>query len=189
MTKPIAMPRFLDVEASSLSMDSYPVEIAWSDPLGKIESYLINPYAIEAWTDWDYNSQQIHGISRKQCREDGLHPEQLCRIMSQSIQPGETIYADGGNFDANWVDILYEYGNDRSGFKYAQFYIKHSDEVMFPLLTAVEPDEKKCWQLYEQLKLKAREQVNGRHRAKVDVEYLLELWRLCIDYGGVASSG
>ena len=42
------MPRFLDIEASSLSNTSYPIEIAWSDGQGNIESYLINPYPIRS---------------------------------------------------------------------------------------------------------------------------------------------
>jgi len=83
------MPRFLDVEASSLSIDSYPIEIAWSDHQGNIERRLINPYAVDGWRDWDYNAQQMHGLSRKQCREEGIHPKQMCNLMSQSIKPGE----------------------------------------------------------------------------------------------------
>jgi len=171
------MPRFLDVEASSLSMDSYPIEVAWSDNFGIIESHLINPYAIEHWTDWDFNAQQIHGISRKLCREEGVHPRFLCNRMSKSIKPGETIYADGGPIDEGWIDVLYGEGSDLG---YAQFKIIHSDAVMLPLLQKIESDEKKVWQLYEQLKIEARKMVDGRHRATVDVQYLIELYRLCI---------
>jgi len=169
-------PRFLDVEASSLSMDSYPIEVAWSDNLGKIESHIINPSAIEYWKDWDYNAQQIHGISRKKCREEGVNPRFLCERMSKSIKAGETIYADGGPFDEGWVDVLYGEGSDLG---YAQFKIIHSDAVMLPLLQKIESEEKKVWQLYEQLKLEARKMVDGRHRAKVDVQYLIELYKLC----------
>jgi len=49
-----------------------------------------------------------------------------------------------------------------------------------PLLQKIESDEKKVWQLYENLKLEARKMVDGRHRATVDVQYLIELYRLCI---------
>jgi hypothetical protein len=172
----IAMPRFLDVEASSLGMDSYPIEIAWSDPSGAIECHLINPYTIEEWTDWDYNAQQIHGISRKQCREEGIAPEQLCKLMDQSIMPGEILYADGGAFDENWIDVLYGEGTSHG---YARFRVIHTDTIMIPLLTKIEADDHKRWQLYERLKLKARKIVGGRHRATVDVRYLIELWELC----------
>jgi len=43
----IQMPRFLDIEASSLSNISYPIEIAWSDEKGNIESHLINLFLLE----------------------------------------------------------------------------------------------------------------------------------------------
>jgi len=175
------MPRFLDVEASSLSMDSYPIEVAWSDNQGKIESHLINPYSVDNWTDWDYNAQQIHGISRKLCREEGVSAEQLCRRMKNSISRGEVIYADGGGFDRNWIDVLFQEGTQ---IGYAKFDIVHSDAVMLPLLQKTESDEKKVWQLYEKLKLEARKIVNGRHRAKVDVQYLIELYQLCVRMNG-----
>lgn len=171
------MPRFLDVEASSLGVNSYPIEIAWSDHLGNIESHLINPYAIEEWTDWDYNAQQMHGISRKQCREEGIHPERMCKIMSESIWPGEVIFADGLPLDDYWVDTLYGAG---SALGYAKFRIVHSDQVMIPLLMKIEFDDRNRWQLYERLKLEARKMVGSRHRAKPDVQYLIELWKLCL---------
>lgn len=173
----MTIPRFLDIEASSLGMDSYPIEVAWSDSFGNIESYLINPYAVEEWTDWDYNAQQVHGLSRKQCREEGTNPEWLCKHMDQSIMPGEVIYADGGPFDANWIDVLYDAGSIRGT---SQFKVIHSDTVMLPLLKNFEPDDKKRWQLYENLKLEARKMIGSRHRATPDVQYLIELWKLCL---------
>ncbi|WP_374088026.1 hypothetical protein [Methylomicrobium lacus] len=175
---PQPMPRFLDIEASSLSMDSYPIEVGWSDPEGNIESHLINPYAIEAWTDWDYNAQQVHGLSREQCRQEGIHPEWLCQRMSESVPAGEILYADGGGFDESWIDVLFSVS---SAFDHPPFRVVHTDAVMLPLLMKVEPDEKKRWQLYENLILQARATVGGRHRAGIDVRYLIELWRLCLN--------
>lgn len=42
---------FLDFEASSLSKQSYPIEVAWVFEDGRSEEYLIRPAPI--WTDWD----------------------------------------------------------------------------------------------------------------------------------------
>jgi len=102
--------------------------------------------------------------------------------MSQSIKAKELIYADGGEFDANWIDVLYGAG---SNLGYAQFVVTHSDTVMLPLLAEVEPDEKIRWQLYEELKVQARKDVKEQHRAKVDVQYLIELWKLCFSLSRV----
>lgn len=171
------LPRFLDIEASSLGPDSYPIEIAWSNAFGGIECHLINPSTIEVWTDWDFYAQhEIHGISRTMCEASGLHPQAICTLMNQSIKTGEKIYADGGRFDENWLDVLYGAGSERG---FANFKIVHSDVVMLPLLLKVEPNNKKCWHLYSELKAQARHIVKEQHRAVVDVQYLIELWRLC----------
>lgn len=176
------LPRFLDIEASSLSMDSYPIEIAWSDQAGKIESYLINPVTVNEWTDWDYNAQQMHGISRKRCQEEGVHPEFLCQRMNQSFRSGEVIYADGIPYDEWWIENLYAVGSV-DGF--AEFTIVHSDTLMLPLLMPAEIDQYKRWQIFEQLKMVARKKVGGRHRAMMDVQYLIELFQLCRAQAGV----
>ncbi len=171
------LPRFLDIEASSLGPDGYPIEIAWSDAFGDIECHLINPSAIETWTDWSfYAEHEIHGISRAMCQASGIHPLEICSLMNQSIKSGELIYADGGRYDENWVDVLYGVGSE-CGF--ANFKIVHSDVVMLPLLMKIEPDNRKCWHLYDKLKAEARDFVKEQHRATVDVQYLIELWRLC----------
>jgi len=174
----LMLPRFLDIEASSLYAESYPIEIAWSNELGDIESYLINPATVESWTDWDlYAEHEIHGISRALCQESGLHPQEVCTLMNQSIKAGDIIYADGGQHDENWVDILYGAGAERG---FANFKIVHSDVVMLPLLMKIESDNRKCWHLYDELKVQARNIVNEQqHRAAVDVQYLIELWRIC----------
>lgn len=169
-------PRFLDIEASSLSVKSYPIEVAWSDTAGNITSYLINPYSVADWTDWDYEAQQLHGISRKECRENGVHPSFLCQKLDQSILPKESVYADGGQIDQDWIDVLYSAGSKR---RVSAFSVIHSDVIMLPLLIAQETDPQRRWQLYEQLKHDARQQTPGRHRAANDVQYLIELFSLC----------
>ncbi|HEY8159127.1 MAG TPA: hypothetical protein VIF10_10545 [Methylobacter sp.] len=164
------------MEASSFNKTSYPIEIAWSDSGGAIETHLINPDGIQDWTDWDFHAEQIHGISRQLCRESGVHPKSLCRRMSQSIAPGELIYADGGQYDQDWIDVLYGAGS-KLGF--SQFKVIHSDSIMLPLLSSTESDSGKRWQLYEKLKADARKKVGGQHRAALDVQYLIELFLLC----------
>jgi len=173
----VVAPIFLDIEASSLDSKSYPIEIAWSDHYGNIESYLINPYHVVSWLDWDMHAQKIHGINRKLLREEGTEPRLVCDYMSKSIKDGTTIYADGGVFDQNWINVLFAEGTELG---VATFIVEHSDSVMLPLLTKIESDSRKRWQLYEELKVEARRMVNGQHRAKVDVEYLVELYKMCI---------
>jgi len=63
---------------------------------------------------------------------------------------------------------------------FAQFRIVHSDEVILPFLMKIEPDNKKRDQIYSELKDTARKIVKTQHRAVVDVQYLIELWKLCV---------
>ncbi len=175
----MTLPRFLDIEASSLDSESYPIEIAWSDFDGNIESHLINPYSVRRWTDWDFAAQSIHGISRKQCREEGVHPRWLCDRLSQSIKPGDIIYADGLPFDEWWMDALYAVG---STVGFAQFRILPTDSILLPLLAETEPDTKKCHSLFESLKQEVRQKIGKRHRAAADVQYLIELYRVCVRF-------
>lgn len=174
------LPRFLDIEASSLDiMNSYPIEVAWSDSMGAIVSHLVNPYLIKSWGDWDYFAQLIHGVSREQCREQGVHPNFVCEQMIQAIQPGEIIYADGWPYDEYWIDALFKAGSE---IGFSKFRVLHSDRLMLPILDKVGHEGNKL-ELYEQLKLSARAKVGGRHRANVDVQYLIELYRLCVKKG------
>jgi len=177
----VSLPKFLDVEASSLNVKSYPIEVAWSDSKGVIESYLINPKWVDEWNDWDFHAQSIHGISRKHCLENGSLPAFVCNRLSQSILPGETVFADGGQFDQDWIDELYAVG---SAIGYSKFRIIHSDVVLLPLLAKVEADHNKRRRIYEELKSVARCKIGirNRHRASADVQYLIELFHLCLAY-------
>ena len=176
----IVMPRFLDVEASSLSNQSYPIEIAWSDCYCNIESYLINPGFVAQWTDWDYRAEHIHGISRKKCTEEGVEPGFICDRMNNSITDGEYVYADGGCFDEHWVNVVFSEGSTHGSPK---FKIIHSDVVMLPHLEKIENNGTKRRNLYDSLKTEARKIVGGQHRAEIDVRYLIELYKLCSSMG------
>ena len=69
-------PIFLDCEASSLADDSYPIEIAWNNEDGTIESYLINIYRYPSgYDDWDRNAQALHGISKQYVSATGPEPQ------------------------------------------------------------------------------------------------------------------
>ena len=58
---------FIDFEASSLSADSWPIElgICWIDEQNKlrVEAKLIQPHASWQLSEWSEFSQKIHGIT------------------------------------------------------------------------------------------------------------------------------
>ncbi len=166
------IPCFLDFEASSLAMESYPIEVGWSLEDGSIESYLISPASVEGWTEWDAEAEKVHGIPRDETIADGKPPEWVCRRMNEQLA-GKTVYADAPRFDGRWLARLFE-----ACAIEPLFGLGDSDDLMVSILcpdnSDTVPGLVKLWQL----KQDARRLAKGRHRAAWDVEYLIRLWEL-----------
>src|SRR5262249_50334073 len=164
---------FLDFEASSLSNRSYPIEVAWTNEDASIESHLISPAAIEAWTDWDQEAERIHGIARPELVAHGLAPPAVCDRMIDQLA-GKTIYTDAPRFDGAWLDALFSAcGKDKSGIDLSNF-----DDLLVQTIRPDLPGRTQSLLTIEVLKQEARRQNPRRHRAAWDVEYLVKLWEL-----------
>ncbi len=100
------LPIFIDLEASSLSNASYPIEVAWNAPDGTIEAYLISPAHIPHWTDWSAKAEQLHGISRAALRTSGKPPSWICRRMNHQFA-GTVVYSDESDYDGMWLAALF----------------------------------------------------------------------------------
>lgn len=99
----------LDIEASGLADESYPIEIAWCSLDGK-ESYsaLINPDTAGGWDYWDsYAETAIHGLSRKQCREQGESVVTVTRAVGKLLEE-EPVFSDAHWQDQEWLERLFE---------------------------------------------------------------------------------
>ncbi len=164
---------FLDLEASSLSWNSYPIEIAWGNSLDNIENYLISPKNIKEWTDWSGDSEGLHGISRAMLMEKGVEPSVICSKFQQASQ-GCEVYTNNPCWDAMWLHKLFYF----AGQDIPSVDIKHSDELFSKTLCT--STEKRLEGLYFCLKLKRRvsDEMRNRHRASVDVEYLIRTYNL-----------
>ncbi len=164
------IPCFLDFEASSLAMESYPIEVAWSLEDGSIESHLISPMG--EWTDWDAEAEKVHGIPRAETIAEGKLPEWVCQRMNEQLA-GKTVYTDAPRFDGRWLARLFEACGTQP-----LFGLGDTDDLMVSILcpgaSDTVPGIVKLWQL----KQDARRLAKGRHRAAWDVEYLLRLWEL-----------
>jgi len=165
----MALPLFMDFEASSLSIDSYPIEVAFSDEKGNIESYLIKPEA--NWTDWSRIAEHdIHGISRELLSKEGQTAEWVVGRMRGKLK-GKTVYVDGGQYDEYWAERLFEYkGNtDRLPFRLGDFHELLVSE--FGLWTVMNNH------ILFDIKQRARKQVGKQHRAHADTAYLMAVYR------------
>lgn len=96
---------FLDCEASSLSENSHPIEIAWLDENGQGESYLINP--APGWDDWSAESEAIHKISREKLYLDGVAYHSVARRAQKVLcAPNAIVCADNPYWDRKWMSVL-----------------------------------------------------------------------------------
>jgi hypothetical protein len=94
---------FVDFEASGIHPECYPIEIGISGP-GLELSHLIKP--IQAWTYWDYNAQDLHGITREMLTEEGVDIEWLCEQLNAHFAH-QILWADS-NYDGWWMESLFE---------------------------------------------------------------------------------
>jgi len=99
----------LDIEASSLSDTSYPIEIAWCHIDGTDAfSTLINPESAGGWDDWDtYAETEIHRLSREQCCQEGQNVVVVAKKVEELLM-NHPVCSDAHGKDQQWLDRLFE---------------------------------------------------------------------------------
>lgn len=96
---------FLDFEASSLGQGSFPIEIGWMGEDGIGESHLIRPEP--GWTEWSWESEQVHGISRDMLAEHGKPAEEVARRVLEALRPERDVcISDAPDHDQYWLGML-----------------------------------------------------------------------------------
>lgn len=96
----------VDVEASGLHPDSYPIEIAWFDfESGEHDSFLIKPASY--WTYWDPIAESIHGIDQAELIMKGLSVFEASDRLLDRLR-GRTVYSDAVPYDSMWIEALLE---------------------------------------------------------------------------------
>lgn len=99
---------FIDFEASSLSAESWPIElgICWIDEQRKlrVEAKLIKPHASWQMSEWSESSQEVHGITLDEIKaaEDAMN---IAR-WAQSRLAGRLLLSDAPKFDSRWLNKL-----------------------------------------------------------------------------------
>jgi hypothetical protein len=177
----VKLPSFLDFEASSLTSDSYPIEVAWSLADGSVESHLISPAGIDTWEDWSLISQQVHGITREELLGHGKTPAWVCARMNEQLA-GQAVYTDNPAYDRMWLGKLFSVVKGSS----LRFRLGFVDELLFGL-TYPNPARRAAAMIeIREMKEEARRRVGGQHRAHLDVQYLIELWRIATGNESIA---
>ncbi|SNC59317.1 hypothetical protein SAMN04487881_0032 [Marinobacter sp. es.048] len=105
----------IDIEASGLSDESYPIEAAWC-ALDSDETFscLINPDTAGDWDHWDdYAELAIHGISREACRDTGENVVSVGRRLEKLLAEN-VVFSDAPGQDQIWIDRLFDSIGKRS---------------------------------------------------------------------------
>lgn len=162
---------FLDNEASSLNVDSYPIEIAWVWESGKSESFLIRPEP--DWTDWSEEAEALHGISRDALLREGSP----AALVAQRLLAGTEncrIVTDAPAFDRGWLKRLCG-------------VIGTSEPSVHPVLEAWVEALRSAHRgasaaedatLLAQVRIREEKRTSRKHRALPDA---MELWRIWKD--------
>jgi hypothetical protein len=167
---------FLDFEASSLSHDSYPIEVGWVFEDGAAEAHLIRP--APGWTDWDPRAEALHGLSRARLEAEGEPHEAVARRALAALE-AHAVFVSAPSWDGKWMSLLLR----TAGLPRHALRLKDSDEAhqaaaaeilrgripeadVAPLATA----------LMAQARLAVLER-GARHRALPDAEDELAVWR------------
>ena len=104
---------FIDVEASGLSNQSYPIEIGWASLSidGRNlhqDAILIRPDA--EWRDngeWSMAAQRIHGLSQRELLISGADVMDVLPRFEAAIE-GCILTSDAPQEDAFWINRLYD---------------------------------------------------------------------------------
>lgn len=146
---------FVDLEASGLGAESYPIEIAWKCPeSGETDSFLINPDSVQGWSYWDDFAEELHGLDRQQLVAQGLSAKDACERLNARLS-GRRLISDALEFDSFWVRRLFEAVGEKARFEVVGLDALLSAEQLI------------------QYRFVARSQFR-RHRAMQDVEDLIQ---------------
>jgi DNA polymerase-3 subunit epsilon len=99
---------FLDIEASSLSSASFPVEIGWVvDDEVESGSFLIKLHGTWNFDNgWSAQSAAIHGITPAMLAAEGLAVDKACTHLDE-VTHGRLVVSDAPQLDDWWLSRLY----------------------------------------------------------------------------------
>ena len=183
---------FVDIEASSLSSGSFPIEIAWVAAGGMGESHLIRPHdewLAQGCPGWSRESEAVHGISLEWLIRDGEPVERVAARAAVVLSSGEGIIcSDAPGFDGHWLEMLFRYGGQQpapSLIDVREVYGR-ACRPLLDLIAGLEGREREL--AAQRIRGMADEFVGcaeeedfrrtrNRHRALVDAEAMWRIWR------------
>ncbi|NMT63474.1 3'-5' exonuclease [Marinobacter orientalis] len=146
----------IDIEASGLGDESYPIEIAWGHRHNPTiyDSFLICPP--DDWTHWDtYAESNIHHISRETLLREGISVVDAVARLDRRLA-GTTVYSDYVPADRPWIVKLYKYLGKEPTFRFC------------PVQSLIQPDKVSDY-------LRKYDSTPTEHRALADVRKIIRI--------------
>ena len=151
----------IDIEASGLSPDSYPIEVGVHNLTDNEKVYASFIKPLESWEHWDYNAEEVHNIPRDIAVSHGKESKEVCKKLNELLA-GHTVISDSVAFDGMWLDRLFEDSQIEMKFK------------LVGVFNIVDPD------FYKTLSLKLKNRV-APHRAYADAQQLSLIIKQVLD--------
>ncbi len=167
---------FLDFEASSLSDDSYPIEVAWAGEDGSSEQHLIRP--APAWNDWSASAEAVHKIPRERLLAEGEPHDEVARRVLEALAPHK-VFVTAPSWDGKWMSVLLR----SAGLPRHALRLKDADEAHLAAAMGVlgtrMPEGEATAAALRAIKEARREAVPRApaHRALADAQAELAVWR------------
>ena len=158
-SKNLKVPTIIDLEASGFGSQSYPIEVGFSLPNGRLECTLIRPEP--SWTHWDDSAYAVHGITRELLLAFGKPADQVALWLNKQLK-GMTVYSDAWGHDYAWLAVLFDAANLAPSFK-----LEHLASIM------PECESARWNQLHQEIEM---ELGLKRHRASNDALMLQRTW-------------
>lgn len=98
------LPNIIDIEASGLSRDSFPIEVGLA--LGNGERYCQMIIPDKSWTYWDHEAEKVHGITRECLLQHGARTTEVALELNRLLA-NQVVYSDGWVVDQPWLIKLF----------------------------------------------------------------------------------
>jgi len=153
---------FIDLEASGLSANSWPIEIGWVVNDHEAQSILLKPEPNWPLSAWDYSAEKLHGISQKRLAQDGINCAQACKLVNDALEETD-VYSDAPDWDGFWLLRAFHAAGTKPSFK-----LKDYSKLILSIL----PEDRNA--LFRQA-----DAISPRtHRAAADAKHLRTLYKL-----------
>ena len=153
---------FIDLEASGLNAESWPIEVGWCHIGKKPQSFLIKPQKEWSMSAWDEAAEKLHGVKRSELDKKGIDPEKICAELNRGLE-GSTVYSDAPDWDGFWLYRLFRAAGVKQAFKLTDFH---------QVVGSIAPET------LTKMVAEATKTAPHSHRAEDDVLHMMALYQM-----------